>query len=88
LLLFDKRGTGLSDPVAGPATLEERVEDLTAVMEAAGSRQAAVMGVSEGGTMAMLFAAQHPERSVRWCSTVPPPGSPSPRTCRRATMRR
>jgi pimeloyl-ACP methyl ester carboxylesterase len=63
LILFDKRGTGLSDPVAGAATLEERVEDLTAVMDAAGSRQAAVMGVSEGGTMAMLFAAQHPERT-------------------------
>ena len=63
LILFDKRGTGLSDPVAGPATLEERVDDLRAVMDAAGSERAAVMGVSEGGSMAMLFAAQHPERT-------------------------
>jgi pimeloyl-ACP methyl ester carboxylesterase len=63
LLLFDKRGTGLSDPVAGAATLEERVDDLRAVMDAAGSERAAVMGVSEGGSMAMLFAAQHPERA-------------------------
>jgi pimeloyl-ACP methyl ester carboxylesterase len=63
LILFDKRGTGLSDPVAGPATLEERVDDLRAVMDAAGSEQAAVLGVSEGGAMAMLFAAQHPERT-------------------------
>jgi pimeloyl-ACP methyl ester carboxylesterase len=63
LILFDKRGTGLSDPVPGPASLEERVEDLAAVMDAAGSERAAVFGVSEGGAMAMLFAAQHPERT-------------------------
>ena len=63
LILFDKRGTGLSDPVAGPATLEERVDDLRAVMDAAGSERAALLGVSEGGSMAMLFAAQHPERT-------------------------
>jgi pimeloyl-ACP methyl ester carboxylesterase len=63
LVLFDKRGTGLSDPVSGPATLEERVDDLRAVMDAAGSQRAAVLGVSEGGSMAMLFAAQHPERT-------------------------
>src|SRR3954463_8234644 len=63
LILFDKRGTGLSDPVAGPATLEERGDDLRAVLDAAGSEQAAVLGVSEGGAMAMLFAAQHPERT-------------------------
>jgi pimeloyl-ACP methyl ester carboxylesterase len=63
LILFDKRGTGLSDPVAGPATLEERVDDLRAVMDDVGSDRAAVLGVSEGGSMAMLFAAQHPERT-------------------------
>jgi len=63
LILFDKRGTGLSDPGAGPATLEERVDDLRAVMDAAGSERAAVLGISEGGSMAMLFAAQHPERT-------------------------
>jgi pimeloyl-ACP methyl ester carboxylesterase len=63
LILFDKRGTGLSDPVAGPATLEERVDDLRAVMDAAGSERAALLGISEGGSMAMLFAAQHPERT-------------------------
>src|SRR3954447_17007258 len=63
LLLFDKRGTGLSDPVVGPATLEDRVDDLRAVMDAAGSERAAVLGLSEGGSMAMLFAAQHPERT-------------------------
>jgi pimeloyl-ACP methyl ester carboxylesterase len=63
LITFDKRGTGLSDPVPGPATLEDRVDDLRAVMDAAGSERAAVLGLSEGGSMAMLFAAQHPERT-------------------------
>jgi pimeloyl-ACP methyl ester carboxylesterase len=62
LILFDKRGTGLSDPVPGPATLEERTADLAAVMDAAGSERAAILGISEGGAMAMLFAAQHPQR--------------------------
>lgn len=62
LILFDKRGTGLSDPVPGPASLEERTEDLAAVMDAAGSERASILGVSEGGAMAMLFAAQHPAR--------------------------
>jgi pimeloyl-ACP methyl ester carboxylesterase len=63
LILFDKRGTGLSDPVPGPATLEERTDDLLAVMDAAGSERAAIFGVSEGGAMAALFAATHPERT-------------------------
>jgi class 3 adenylate cyclase len=63
LVLFDKRGTGLSDPVPGAATLEERTEDLLAVMDAAESERAAVLGISEGGSMAALFAATHPERT-------------------------
>jgi pimeloyl-ACP methyl ester carboxylesterase len=63
LVLFDKRGTGLSDPVPRPATLEERVDDLRAVMDAAGAERPALLGVSEGGAMCMLFAAQHPERT-------------------------
>jgi pimeloyl-ACP methyl ester carboxylesterase len=64
LILFDKRGTGLSDPVPGPATLEERTDDLLAVMDAAESERAAIFGVSEGGAMAALFAATHPERTA------------------------
>ena len=63
LILFDKRGTGLSDPVLGVATLEERTDDLLAVMDAAGSERAAIFGISEGGSMAALFAATHPERT-------------------------
>ena len=63
LIVFDKRGTGLSDPVATPGTLEDRVEDLGAVMDAAGSEHAALFGTSEGAAMSMVFAAQHPERA-------------------------
>jgi class 3 adenylate cyclase/pimeloyl-ACP methyl ester carboxylesterase len=62
LILFDKRGTGLSDPVAGPAPLEERMDDLCAVMDAAGSERAAVIGLSEGSPLALLFAAAYPAR--------------------------
>ena len=63
LILFDKRGTGLSDPVPTAATLEERVDDLRAVMDAAGAERPALLGISEGGALTMLFAAQHPERT-------------------------
>jgi pimeloyl-ACP methyl ester carboxylesterase len=63
LMLFDKRGTGLSDPVPGAATLEERTDDLLAVMDAAESERAAILGISEGGSMAALFAATHPQRT-------------------------
>jgi pimeloyl-ACP methyl ester carboxylesterase len=63
VIFFDKRGTGLSDPVPHAPTLEENVDDLRAVMDAAGSEQADVFGISEGGAMATLFAATHPERT-------------------------
>src|SRR3989454_5784855 len=62
LILFDKPGTGLSDPVSEAPTLEERIDDVRAVMEAAGSKRAALFGVSEGGPMSILFAATHPDR--------------------------
>src|SRR5213596_2829001 len=62
LILFDKRGTGLSDPVPHVPTLEQRVDDVRAVMDAAGSERAALFGISEGGPMSVLFAAAHPER--------------------------
>ena len=61
LIMFDKRGTGLSDRVA-VATLEERMDDLRAVMDAAGSQRAAVFGSSEGGALSILFTATYPER--------------------------
>jgi pimeloyl-ACP methyl ester carboxylesterase len=62
LIMFDKRGTGLSDPVDDVPTLEERIDDVRAVMDAAGSEKAALFGISEGGPMSILFAATHPER--------------------------
>jgi pimeloyl-ACP methyl ester carboxylesterase len=59
---FDKRGTGLSDRNVGAATLEERMDDLRAVMDAASIESAHVFGISEGGGLAMLFAAMFPDR--------------------------
>ena len=63
VITFDKLGTGLSDPLDGPRTLEERVDDLLAVLEAAGAGRVALFGVSEGAPMCVLFAASHPERT-------------------------
>jgi pimeloyl-ACP methyl ester carboxylesterase/class 3 adenylate cyclase len=64
LIRFDKRGTGMSDPVTNPPTLETRMEDLRAVMDAVGSRRAAIYGLSEGAAMSILFAATYPERAA------------------------
>jgi pimeloyl-ACP methyl ester carboxylesterase/class 3 adenylate cyclase len=64
LICFDKRGTGLSDRVASIATLEERMDDVRAVMDAVGSRRAALFGISEGGPMSVLFAATYPDRTA------------------------
>ncbi len=62
VVMFDKRGTGLSDRFSGAPTLEERLEDLNAVMDAVGIEQAALLGISEGGSLAALFAATYPDR--------------------------
>ncbi len=66
LILFDKRGTGLSDrvPLSELPTLEQRMEDVHAVMDAVGSERAVLVGVSEGGPMCSLFAATYPERTA------------------------
>ncbi|HEY8722377.1 MAG TPA: alpha/beta hydrolase, partial [Gaiellaceae bacterium] len=63
LIIFDKRGTGMSDRAEGIANLETRMDDVRAVMDAAGSERAAVFGTSEGGPMSTLFAATYPERT-------------------------
>ena len=63
LIVFDKRGTGMSDPVASPPSMDERMDDIGAVMDAAGSARAAMFGISEGGTLSLLFADAHPERT-------------------------
>jgi class 3 adenylate cyclase len=62
LIVFDKRGTGLSDRDVGVPTLEDRSDDIRAVMDAAGSQRAALVGVSEGVPMSIVFAASHPAR--------------------------
>jgi len=63
LILFDKRGTGLSDRVAELPSIEQRMDDVRAVMDAAGSERAALLGISEGGAMCAIFAATYPERT-------------------------
>ena len=64
LILFDKRGTGLSDRVYDTPTLEERMDDVRAVMDAVQSERAVLVGYSEGGPMCSLFAATYPERTL------------------------
>jgi class 3 adenylate cyclase len=63
VISFDKPGTGLSDPIDGPQTLEHRMEDLTAVLDSAGAERAALFGISEGAPMSALFAATHADRT-------------------------
>ena len=62
LVLFDKRGTGLSDRDVAPPCLESRMDDLDAVMDAAEARRPALLGISEGGMMSLAFAAAHPRQ--------------------------
>jgi pimeloyl-ACP methyl ester carboxylesterase len=71
LIIFDKRGTGLSDrvPRSELPSLEERMDDVLAVLDAVGSERAAVIGHSEGGSLAVLYAATHPERVVALATT-------------------
>jgi class 3 adenylate cyclase/pimeloyl-ACP methyl ester carboxylesterase len=87
LIVLDKRGTGASDRVAGVPTLEERMDDVRAVMDAAGSEQAAVLGWFEASPMCALFAATFPERTralvlgapmARWTSDEDFPFGPDP----------
>lgn len=62
LVVFDKRGNGMSDRLSGPLALDERIRDIGAVMDAAGLQRAALIGVSEGAAMSLLFAARNPQR--------------------------
>ncbi len=64
LILFDKAGTGISDPIDHVPSLEERMDEVHAVLDAAGSERAALLALSEGGLMAILFAASYPERTA------------------------
>lgn len=62
VVVLDKRGNGLSDRVMGASSLEERMDDIRAVMDAVGSERATLFGVSEGGPISLLFAATYPSR--------------------------
>lgn len=76
VITFDKRGTGMSDRTVGLPTLAERMDDLRAVMDAVDCQRAAVLGISEGGPAAAMFAASYPERVtalVLWVSNLGPP---------------
>jgi class 3 adenylate cyclase len=73
VIIFDKRGTGRSDPIVGAPTLEERAEDIRAVMDATLADRAVLFGISEGGAMAIMFAATHPERTaglITWSTFI------------------
>jgi pimeloyl-ACP methyl ester carboxylesterase/class 3 adenylate cyclase len=87
LIRFDKRGTGLSDRPTSAATLEERTDDIRAILDSLGSETAHLFGVSEGGSMTMLFAATHPRRTrslalwgalPRWTRAPDYPWGPTP----------
>src|SRR5580700_10918792 len=65
VVTFDKRGQGLSDRISGAPSLEQRMDDVRAVMDDIGSQRAVVMGFSEGSAMSVLFAATYPERVVQ-----------------------
>ena len=77
VIRYDKRGTGLSDPVSAVPTLDQRVDDLGAVLDAAGSARAVVLGYSEGGPTAIGFAVRVPERALGLIlygtASIPPP---------------
>jgi class 3 adenylate cyclase/esterase/lipase len=80
---IDKRGVGLSDRMSDPATLEERMDDLRAVMDAEGIERAAIVGISDGASMSALFAATYPERVsslVLWAGGAAPPAGEEDRS--------
>jgi class 3 adenylate cyclase len=95
-IIFDKRGTGISDRVTGAPPLEERMEDVRSVMEAANSAHAVIYGRADGGAMSILFAATYPERTLalilanprpRFTSAHDYPWAPTPEEYERQTDR-
>lgn len=91
LILFDKRGTGLSDRADGIASLADRMDDVRAVMDAAGSERAVIYGVSESAPLATLFAATYPDRTAAlilygaYASETRAPDYPWPQTAEEYT---
>lgn len=88
LILWDKRGTGLSDPVERVPTLDERAQDLLAVMDAAWSERAALFGISQGGSMGLVFATTTQSASGAWFCTELRLASAAPRAGSGASRRR
>jgi pimeloyl-ACP methyl ester carboxylesterase len=84
VILYDKLGTGLSDPVDGVPTLESRSDDLRAVMDAAGCQRAALFGFSEGGPISVLFAGTYPDRVQSLACMGAAPTGPELTTARHA----
>ena len=82
LILFDKAGTGISGPIAHVPTLEQRMDEVNAVLDAAGSERAALLGLSEGGLMSVLFAATYPERTRALALYGAFPAGPTTTSCR------
>ena len=82
LIVFDKRGSGMSDPVDRPPSMDERMDDIRAVMDATGSERGTLFGISEGGTLSLLFAHAHPDRAKAlvlygsWARRLAGPGYP------------
>jgi pimeloyl-ACP methyl ester carboxylesterase len=72
LVRFDKRGTGMSDRVMVSMSMDERIDDIRAVLDAAEVQRASLLGYSEGGTMAAVFAARHPGSTNWFCSPATP----------------
>jgi pimeloyl-ACP methyl ester carboxylesterase len=90
LIVFDKRGVGLSDSLSEPPTYDERMDDIRAVMDATGSKRAAIVGYSDGGVLAALFAAAHPERTealILWDTFATPSLDPDDRPDSEAHLR-
>lgn len=81
LIVFDKRGTGMSDRVVGAPALETRMDDIRAVMDAAGSERAVLFGLGEGGPLCILFAATYPDRTSALMLMNSTPASSALPTC-------
>ena len=79
LVLFDRRGTGLSDPIVGHFTMDDRIDDISAVMDAVGLEQAVLLGSSEGATACMSFACRSARAKASPC--------PSPNTATKKAVR-
>lgn len=82
LIRFDLRGVGMSDPVRGVPTLESRMDDIRAVMDASESERAVIFGLGDSGPLCVLFATTYPERTSALVLSIPRPASSGAHSCR------